>query len=433
MRYSIRGITAAQVKQAGGQAVTEAKNSGIIFATLSESQVRKLIEQGAIVKKVGGVGTAISPPVVAPPVPIQTPPIYSPQDMTYLLGIEEMRQIVDPPLYGRGFNLAIIDTGIRETHSHLRGRVVYRKNFTVDPHRDGFDHGTGVAAIALTVAPEANILDLKALDDRGSGTEENVVMALEEALALKEAGHEYAPHVINLSLGAPDDGDPDNILRVACRAAIERGIWVFAAAGNAGPYPGTIMSPACERYVLAIGSAKYLPEEKTFAVSDFSSRGDTSEGLVKPDAVLFGENILMASSASDTATVSKSGTSFACPFAAAMAILYHEGVIAYGGVRYPEGPPPGIYPEITHLISVDELLDRYLPGICIKPQGAAKTKDPDYGYGLPFAPMMQRALSPVPPELTSSLISMVSACLMIGMVGRLVQGVYASGERRASR
>ena len=172
MRYSIRGITAAQVKRAGGQAVTEAKNSGIIFATLSESQVRKLIEQGAIVKKVGGVGTAISPPVVAPPVPIQTPPIYSPQDMTYLLGIEEMRQIVDPPLYGRGFNLAIIDTGIRETHSHLRGRVVYRKNFTVDPHRDGFDHGTGVAAIALTVAPEATILDLKALDDRGSGTEE---------------------------------------------------------------------------------------------------------------------------------------------------------------------------------------------------------------------------------------------------------------------
>ena len=64
--------------------------------------------------------------------------------------------------------------------------------------------------------------------------------------------------------------------------------------------PGTINCPACEQYVMAVGSAHYLPESNTFVVSDFSSRGPTQEGLVKPDVVLFGEDIVVASSQSDT-------------------------------------------------------------------------------------------------------------------------------------
>ena len=47
-----------------------------------------------------------------------------------------------------------------------------------------------------------------------------------------------APSVINLSLGTEDDGDPDDPVRVACRAAIQQGIWVIAGAGNDGPDSG---------------------------------------------------------------------------------------------------------------------------------------------------------------------------------------------------
>jgi len=427
MRHSIRGATVEQVKSIGGQDIKAAHSTGIIFAVLDDAQVNKLKAAGCVVKKVGGVEPAIMLPPVAPPVPIEAPPTYSAQEMAWILGIDEFRGITDPPLYGKGFNLAIVDTGIRETHEQVSDHVIYRKNFTKDPHRDKFDHGTGVASIALVVAPEAGILDLKALDDNGSGTEEEVVMAIDEAIRLRDEDSELAPHVLNLSLGAPDDGDPDNILRIACRAAIEKGIWVFAAAGNAGPNPGTIMTPACEQYIAAVGSAKYLPADEAFIVSDFSSRGPTPGGLIKPDAVLFGENILMASSAGDTATIPKSGTSFATPFASGMAILYHEGVIAYGGVRYPEGPPPGLYPDITHLISPEELLDVYLPGICIKPQGAPKTKDYDYGYGLPFGPLMKQALSPVS-TVISSMVPMMSAFMMIGMIGMMARGVMVNGR-----
>jgi len=176
------------------------------------------------------------------------------------------------------------------------------------------------------------------------------------------------------------------------------------------------MSPACERYVVAIGSAKYEP----FVVSDFISRGPTEEGLVKPDAVSFGEDIVMASSDSDTATVAKSGTSFSTPFTSAMAILYHEGVLKWHGVQFTGEVPPGIYPDITGLVSIEEMIDVYLPGICIKPEGIAAGKDYEYGYGLPFGPLVSQALMP---RQAIDISGMVTAVAAIGMLGMVVRSV----------
>lgn len=415
MRYSIVGATVEQVKSAGGQDIKQTR-TGIIFAGLNDSQAEKLREAGCILRPLGEVR-----PAVMPPIPVTAAPTYSPEQLMWSAGVEQLRTIADPPLYGAGFNIAIIDTGIRETHELIKGRVVYRKNFTSGLHRDGFDHGTGVASIVLSVAPLANILDLKVLDDNGTGTEEEVVLAIDEVIALHDENSEFAPCVINLSLGSPDDGDPYNPMRVACRAAIDKGIWVFAAAGNNGPATGTVMSPACEQYVVAVSSAKYFSSENTFTVSSFSSRGPTGEGLVKPDAVLFGEDIIMASSAGDEATVAKSGTSFAVPFASGMAVLYHEGVLAYGGVRYPEGPPAGLYPGITDLVPVQDMLDRYLSGICIKPQGAPEVKDCDYGFGLPFGPLITQALSPRPADSLSSLVPSFSALMLLAVMGMVMR------------
>jgi len=296
------------------------------------------------------------------------------------------------------------------------GRVVYRKNLTSDSMQDGFDHGTGVASIAVAVAPRCNLLNIKVLDNRGEGSEEDVVMGIDEVLSLHDEESEYAPWVINLSLGGLDDNNPYNPLRVACRAAIDRGIWIIAAAGNEGPDGSTIMSPACERYVAAIGSARYDP----FMVSDFSSRGPTEEGLIKPDALSFGEDIVVASSVSDTAAIAKSGTSFSVPFTSAMAVLYHEGVLKWHGVQFPGEVPPGIYPEITGLISIQELIDVYLPGICVKPENAFAGKDCDYGYGLPFGPLVSQAITS---RQAVDIYGMVTAVAAIGLLGMVVRSV----------
>ncbi len=417
MRYSIIGATVEQVRSVGGTDVREARSAGIIFATLTDAQAGQLRALGCKVTEVGKVSAAVIPP--APVIGVAT---YSPEQMVWVAGLDDLRQrLTRPPLYGEGFNLAIVDSGIRETHERIRGRVVYSQNFTLDPMMDGFDHGTGNASIAVAVVPLCNILNIKVLDNAGKGNEEDVVMGIDHVISLLDTRPELAPHVINLSLGGPDDGNPYNPLRVACRAAIERGIWVSAAAGNSGPRPGTIMSPACEKYVFATGSARYEPVSRTFDVSSWSSRGPTKEGLTKPDALFFGEDIVIASSASDTATFAKSGTSFSTPFNSGIAILYHEGVLRYHGVEYPGGIPPGLHPEITWLITIQELIDKYLQGICTKPQGAPTAKDDDYGCGLPFGPLVAQAIGVKPAVDLSAVLAGFVGVTMMGMMVRVIK------------
>lgn len=422
MRYSIIGATLEQVKNAGGNEIQMVKYSGIIFAGLAEDQVEFLELQGATVLPVVKVGVDnitpshyvvrpgdVLPPV--PPTPVEGAPTYLPYQLMVAAGYDIMRDMLVPPLYGSGFTVAIIDTGIRETHSQIGGHVVYSKNYTAAPMRDGFNHGTGVCGLAVSVAPEANILNMKVMDDNGDGTEEEVVMAIDDCIDLLESGSEYAPHVINLSLGAPDDGNPDNILRIICRAAISRGIWIFAATGN----ERTIMNPATERYVGAIGSIGYDP----FVVSSYSGRGPTSEGLVKPDFVMFGENIITASSLGDTATIVKSGTSFAAPLISGMAVIAREG--QYRRAVLTEPIPEIAWEQgwaMTEQILIDDL-GRY---ICIKPLGAPAGKDNEYGWGMPFGTLVAQFFEAMAVSPINAVMSIMPVMLMVGVMGSVLKG-----------
>lgn len=406
MRYSIIGSTIQQVRSVGGTDIKEARYTKIIFANLSVEEVVRLRIKGCLLEKIGKVKTEVMPPT-----PVAAAPTYSPEQLLWAAGLDEMRTITEPPLYGSGFNLAIIDSGVRETHQKINHRIIYSKNFTSSLMEDTYNHGTGVASIALTVAPLCGILNLKVLNDKGEGTEEEVVLAIDECISL--IGTEYAPTIINLSLGSPDDGNPNNILRVACRAAIDRGIWVVASAGNSGPINYSITCPATEKYVGAIGSAKYFEAEGAFIISNWSSRGPTLEGLIKPDLVLFGEDIIVASSDSDVATIAKSGTSFSTPFASGMAICYHEGMLR-GAV--PTIPIAGLAPEITWLVPIEDIIDIYLSRVCIKPEGVVISKDNEYGYGLPFGPLIAQALVAKPAVDVSAILTPVMLIAMLGMV-----------------
>jgi serine protease AprX len=421
MRYSIVGATLEQVKGAGGKDIREAPGTGIIFAELDEAGVALLKSLGAGVKKVGEV----KPGDITPPAPIPGENGSSPLDLMAAIGFtEEWRGIIEPPLYGEGFGIAILDSGVRETHELIKGRVVYSRNFTASPGGDRFNHGTGVASLVTAIAPRCDLIDIKVIDDSGVGTDEGVVLGISEVISLKQTRADIFPYVINLSLGKEDDGDPLDPLRVACRAAIEKGIFVFAAAGNLGPQMGTIMSPACERYVSAIGSITYNPQdpERSFRVSSFSSRGPTREGLVKPDAVLPGENIIMADSRSDTATVVKSGTSFATPFASAMTLLHGEGAMKQAR-RVEEYQLPGLPVTWVPMTPV-ELLDKWTPLITVKPAGAPRGKDVEYGWGIPFGELAALALTGgLPSQAAASVIDMVVPIAGIGILGMMMGSV----------
>jgi subtilisin family serine protease len=80
--------------------------------------------------------------------------------------------------------------------------------------------------------------------------------------------------------------------------------------GNSGPSCNTANSPG-DQNVIGVGSTTVDD-----AISSFSSVGPTSDGRMKPEIAAPGSNVISAYHTSDTAYVSLSGTSMACPHAA---------------------------------------------------------------------------------------------------------------------
>jgi serine protease AprX len=418
-RYSITGVNIEQVKQAGGQNIKAAPGTGIIFADLNQNGTALLESLGARVKTVSEVKTDIT--AVLPPVPVPGVAGHAPRDLMAAIGFtDEWRHIIDPPLYGEGFGIAILDSGIRTTHELIGGRVVYSRNFTNSPDGDRFNHGTGVASIVTAIAPQCDLIDIKVIGDNGYGTDEAVIMGIGEVINIKETREDIFPYVINLSLGKEDDGDPFDPLKIACRAAIEKGIFVTAAAGNLGPQLGTIMSPASEKYVAACGSVSYYPQDQqnSFLVSYFSSRGPTKEGLVKPDFVLFGENIIMADSRSDIANCVKSGTSFSIPLGAAMIALHGEGSMKQAK-RLAGYRQPGLPVEWVPITPID-MLDKWAPLITVKPASAPRGKDVEYGWGIPFGELAAMGLTGnFSTSASNDILGFVTPILSMGIVGMM--------------
>lgn len=429
-RYSVLNCTPEAVERMGGENIQVMKHSSIIFADLTETEALNLQNSGCIVAPVERVTTGVIAPPTPTPVGLQ--PLITPASALEVTEFEDLRKMTSPPLYGQGMKIAMIDTGMRETHEQLAGKVIYSKNYTSAPMRDGFSHGTGTASIFAVVAPECGILNLKVMDDDGNGTTEAVVLAIEDCIDLLVTRPEIAPSLINLSLGTADTGDPNDVLRVACRTAIAKGIWLNAAAGNGGPNAGTIMSPACERYVFAIGSGRLIPLDSgyNFGVSEFSSRGATKEGLIKPDAIFFGENIEMASSESDTAVVAKSGTSFATPFTSGLMLLYMQGVLMRTNIPreafldIAKDMPAAEY--TTELVSSPNMIDKYLQYITIKPQGVAKAKDNWYGFGLPYGSLVVKMLGAAPVGIDLS--SLIGGVMAVSMMGMMMKTMTAGGN-----
>ncbi len=426
MRYAVisgrLNITELQneVKRYGGKNLRVAPASKQVFCDLEPAAIDKLRAAGCIVSKVGGVKAAVMPPVVTPPTPVAAVPTYTPAEVLTLVGFEELRQLFTPAIYGEGFNVAVIDSGILESHELVAGRVVYRKNYTPDPMRDGLNHGTGVCSIVLAGAPLCGILNLKVLNEKGEGTEEAVSLAIDDCISLWDTQPDIAPVAINLSLGSPDDGNPYNPLRVACRTAIEGGIYVGASCGNAGPQAGTITCPACEHYVCAVGSVKYLPDDGAYIISDWSSRGPTQyEGLIKPDVVMFGEDISMASSDSNTATIAKSGTSFATPIISSFGLLYIQAMSMIPVITH-LFPIPEIVPRYPEAVPLNKMIDEFFPHICLREEEA---KNNEVGWGMVFGPLVAQAIGVRPAIDIEILTSSMGPILMLGLLGMVMGGM----------
>lgn len=242
---------------------------------------------------------------------------------------------VDPVLTGldgSGVTVVVLDSGIDADHFDVRDevkgkrRVVFSWDFTGRGSLDDpFGHGTHIAGIiagdgssALAIgrdytgmAPGANLINFKVLDEKGHGYVSNVVAAIDQAISIRSY---YNIRVINLSLAAPPiDSYVDDPLCKAVARATKVGMVVVAAAGNFGQDPGGnkvyggIASPGISPAAITVGATNSAGTDARSddVIAPFSSRGPTMshttdaltgavvyDNLAKPDLVAPGCRIV---------------------------------------------------------------------------------------------------------------------------------------------
>ncbi|WP_106816645.1 S8 family peptidase [Microbacterium timonense] len=241
---------------------------------------------------------------------------------------------------GAGVTVAVLDTGVDAEHPDLVGQVDEAVDFTGSETgtADRVGHGTHVAAtIAGTgagaggtrpgVAPEADLIVGKVLDDTGSGYDSWIIAGMEWA-AERAA-------VVNMSLGGgPTDGtDP---LSLALDALSEQtGALFVVAAGNDGT-DGAVSTPSTADAALSVAAV-----DRDGALAEFSNRGPrTGDGALKPEISAPGVGIVAARAAGtamgspvDALYTAASGTSMATPHVAGAAALLAQQNPDWSGRR----------------------------------------------------------------------------------------------------
>jgi len=253
-----------------------------------------------------------------------------------------LQPLTDQGVDATGVRIAILDTGFDTSDAAFSGITITAQHdfvFNDDVVQDepGKDvagaqfHGTAtwslfagnVAGRLHGIARGASFLLAKTEDIRSETRveEDNYVAALEWADSIGvdivssslaylvfDNGFSYTPSQLN--------GDVA-VTTVAADMAAQRGILVVTAAGNEGPGSRSIWTPADGDSVLAIGA-----EDSLGTIADFSSRGPTADGRIKPDFTAPGVAVCVVTGGGHVQRLN--GTSFATPLIAASAALVKQ-------------------------------------------------------------------------------------------------------------
>jgi len=209
---------------------------------------------------------------------------------------------------GRGVGIAILDSGVYAAND-IGGRMIARVDLvdaTVNQGDPG-GHGTHVAGIAAGngmdsttntngmykgIAPGANIISVRVINNRGQALASTVIRGIQWVVQNRNT---YNIRVLNVSLGSLAQASyKDDPVVTAAEVAWHSGILVVSAAGNRGPAPSKIDSPGIDPYSVTVGA---LDDNMTVVTSDdviasFSSRGPTPDNFAKPDLVAPGRKII---------------------------------------------------------------------------------------------------------------------------------------------
>jgi len=223
---------------------------------------------------------------------------------------------------GKGVTIAIVDSGITNSHEDFDSRRIIEKGNYVPGARlqDDNGHGTFVTSIISArinnnatsgglgmagIVDEANIISYKVIDNEGVGFVSDMLQAYYDLLNSKV-------DVINMSFGHPGyiAREDSYVQRL-----IAKGVIIVSAVGNDGnklpPVQNQIIYPAGYANVIGVGSVN-----SSGNISAFSTRNRTVDILAP------GENMTgMSNTQSNGYKVNGKGTSYASPVVAAAAVI----------------------------------------------------------------------------------------------------------------
>ncbi len=199
----------------------------------------------------------------------------------------------DEGVKGSGIKVGVIDTGIANDHPDLATAIPggnwgydfvndddepyettkedYLKAKALDPKTSEYhpvtgkpywtSHGSHVSGViagrgtgvggqeGITgVAPEAEIYAYKVLGPYGSGTTDNVMAGIEQAV-------EDGVDVINLSLGSETNNER-SADSIAVNNAVKAGVIAVVSSGNSGPGGATVTDPGTAELAITVGASK---------------------------------------------------------------------------------------------------------------------------------------------------------------------------------
>ncbi|MBS3051675.1 MAG: S8 family serine peptidase, partial [Candidatus Aenigmarchaeota archaeon] len=247
---------------------------------------------------------------------------------------------------GRGETVCVIDTGIDYNHTSLGGswgsRVLSGYNYCAndacsqesgDPY-DNHGHGTHVAGIIASndstnrgIAPDANLIAIKALNSAGSGTDDDVIAGINWCIANATA---YNISVISMSIGSGSStgycDSSESAYSTAINSAVAKNISVVIASGNDASNT-SISVPGCIENATTVGAVydadigAYGSDSTTFAdkITYYTNRNSRLDFLAPGSRIT-----------STLATVegggfgNKHGTSMATPMVSGAFALLHQ-------------------------------------------------------------------------------------------------------------
>ena len=227
------------------------------------------------------------------------------------------------PFTGKNITVAVIDTGIDGTHPVLKDNVINGfdaanfRELEVGTKTDHDGHGTHVAGIVHTFAPDALLMPVRVFGAALGGVENPIAPGIYWAA-------DNGANVINMSLATTLELGESSIKSIcdAAKYAIAKGVVVVAAAGNDGSFENPQIFPSACEGVISVAAVN-----ESLNPSWFSSYDSTVVVAAPGSNVTSTVPLAQAVNYNVLGYNSFSGTSMASPVVAgAAALLLESGV-----------------------------------------------------------------------------------------------------------